>query len=166
MKNADNLLMVADTDHDANMLYATGLFVPDPFIYLRIRGRDYIVMSDLEIDRARKQAPHCSVMSLSQLQKQLRRDGVKNPGFTQVLAWILRSQRVRKLLVPPNFPFGLADKLKRRGIRLKSSKGDFFPRREFKSAAEVKKISAALMMAEVGMAEAMQVLRSAKIGRD
>ena len=30
----------------------------------------------------------------------------------------------------------------------------------------MKKISAALMMAEVGMAEAMQVLRATKIGRD
>jgi Xaa-Pro aminopeptidase len=56
-----NLLMVADSDHDANMLYAVGMFVPDPFIYLSIRGRSFIVMSDLEIDRAKAQAPHCRV---------------------------------------------------------------------------------------------------------
>ena len=31
--------MVADSEHDANMLYATGLFAPDPFIYLRTRGQ-------------------------------------------------------------------------------------------------------------------------------
>jgi Xaa-Pro aminopeptidase len=43
--------------------------------------------------------------------------------------------------------------------------GSFFPQRECKSAAEVKKISAALIMAEIGMAEAIQVLRRAKIGR-
>jgi len=49
-----NLLMVADSEHDANMLYAVGMFVPDPFIYLRIRGREMVVMSDLEIDRARR----------------------------------------------------------------------------------------------------------------
>src|SRR5436305_2412074 len=115
MKNADNLLMVADTDHDANMLYATGLFVPDPFIYLRIQGRNYIVMSDLEIDRARKQAPHCRIISLGRLQKKLRRDGVKHPGFADVLALILRAKRVRKLLVPPNFSLGLAVELKRKG---------------------------------------------------
>ena len=30
-----HLLIVADSERDANMLYATGLFVPDPFIYLR-----------------------------------------------------------------------------------------------------------------------------------
>ena len=34
----ESLLMVADTEHDANMLYALGVFVPDPFIYLRVNG--------------------------------------------------------------------------------------------------------------------------------
>jgi Xaa-Pro aminopeptidase len=69
MTSHENLMIVADSDHDANMLYATGMFVPDPFIYMRLRGRNYIVMSDLEIDRARKQAPHCQVLSLSRFQK-------------------------------------------------------------------------------------------------
>ena len=30
--------MVADTEHDADMLYAVGMFVPDPFIFLRSRA--------------------------------------------------------------------------------------------------------------------------------
>ncbi|MGH7978073.1 MAG: M24 family metallopeptidase, partial [Limisphaerales bacterium] len=41
----------------------------------------------------------------------------------------------------------------------------FFPRRELKNADEVKKISAALGMAEVGMAEGMQALRLSKIDK-
>ena len=78
-----NLLMVADSDHDANMLYAVGMFVPDPFIYLRLRGKEMIVMSDLEIDRAHKQAPYCQVVSLNQCQQKLRRNGKKSTGFAQ-----------------------------------------------------------------------------------
>jgi Xaa-Pro aminopeptidase len=100
------------------------------------------------------------------LQKKLRREGMKNPGFADVLPLILRAQGVRKLLVPPTFPLGLAAELRRRRIFVKPSEGSFFPARELKSAAEVKKISAALMMAEVGMAEAMHVLRAARIGKD
>ena len=53
----ENLLIVADSERDANMLYAVGMFVPDPFIYLRVQGKCHVVMSDLEIDRAHKQAP-------------------------------------------------------------------------------------------------------------
>ena len=49
----DNLLMVADSEHDANMLYAVRMFVPDPFIYLRMKGKCHIVVNDLELHRAR-----------------------------------------------------------------------------------------------------------------
>lgn len=166
MKSSDNLLIVADSEHDANMLYAVGLFVPDPFIYLRLRGRDTIVMSDLEIDRARRDAPHCRVLPLSKYQEQLRGAGVKSPGHAQVIAAILRQRKIPRVLVPTDFPLGLALELKRLRIRVAAARGGFFPQRELKQPAEIKKISAALMMAEVGMSEAMQVLRAAKIGRD
>lgn len=166
MKSSDTLLMVADSEHDANMLYAVGLFVPDPFIYLRIRGRDYIVMSDLEIDRSRRAAPHCRALSLNGLQEELRRDGVNSPGHAWVIRAILRDKRIRRVVVPENFSLGLADELRRLGISVNARRLGFFPQREQKSPGEVKKISAALAMAEVGMAEAMQVLRVSKIARD
>jgi len=166
MKASDNLLMLADSEHDANMLYAVGLFVPDPFIYLRLRGRNYIVMSDLEIDRARRDAPHCRLLSLSNYQEKLRETGVKTPGHAHVISEIMRARNIRRAIVPPNFPLRLAEELKRLRIGVSSSKGNFFPQRELKRPDEVKKISAALMMAEVGMSEAMQVLRATKIGRD
>ena len=69
----ENLLIVADSERDANMLYAVGMFVPDPFIYLRLHGKCHVVLSDLEIDRARREAPHCRVLSLSRAQKKLER---------------------------------------------------------------------------------------------
>jgi Xaa-Pro aminopeptidase len=166
MSRSEDLLIVADSEHDANMLYAVGMFVPDPFIYLRLRGRDYIVMSDLEIDRARRQAPHCTAISLNQYQQRLRERGNKNPSFSHVVAEILRERRVRRVKVPANFPHGIASELQRAGFRVKAAPGSFFPQREEKSPLEVRKISAALIMAEVGMAEAIQVLRSARIGRD
>lgn len=162
---SENLLMVADSEHDANMLYATGMFVPDAFIFLRLQGKNFIVMSDLEIDRARQQAPHCRVLSLSRYQRKLAARGVKKPALAQVIQMILRERKIHSVFVPDNFSLGLATDLKRLGITVKP-KMDFFAERELKSAAEVKKISAALMMAEVGMAEAMQALRSARIARE
>ena len=161
---SDTLLIVADSEHDANMLYATGLFVPDPFIYLHYERRPLLVLSDLEIDRARAGAPHCRVAALSDIQRKLRRDGVKRPGYAQIIRHILREKKIRRVVVPDNFPFGLARELKKLGVKLKP-RSNFFPRREFKNADEVKKISAALMMAEVGMAEGMQALRLSKIGK-
>src|ERR1700722_4908142 len=165
MNRPENLLIVADSERDANMLYATGLFVPDPFIFLQTaERRPLIVMSDLEIDRARREAPHCRAVSLSCYQRKLRADGIKKIGFAKVIREILREKKIRRAVVPDNFPLGLARELKKLGIKLKPI-ASFFPKREIKTADEVKKISAALMMAEVGMAEGMQALRHSKIDR-
>ena len=49
-------LIVAASDTDANMLWATRLFAPDPFIFIQKGARKYLVMSDLEVDRAKDQA--------------------------------------------------------------------------------------------------------------
>ncbi len=162
----DNLLMVADSEHDANMLYAVRMFVPDPFIYFRINGKCHVVMNDLEIDRARKQARHCRVLSWSQYAKRLRQQGVKSAGFARVIRQILREKRLKKVFVPGSFPHGLARELRRLKIKVRVKEGPFFPEREFKTADEVKKISAALMMAEVGLAEGIQILKNARIGKN
>ncbi len=162
----ENLLIVADSEHDANMLYAVGMFVPDPFIYLRLNGRGHVVMSDLEVDRARKQAPHCRVLSLSQYVQRLGREGVKSPGLAAVIRAILKERRLKRVLVPASFPYGLARELRRLRIKVKVKDHGFFPQRELKTADEVKKISAALMMAEVGLAEGIQALHNAKIAKN
>jgi Xaa-Pro aminopeptidase len=161
-----NLLMVADSEHNADMLYAVGMFVPDPFIYLRIRGRQIIVMSDLEVDRARREATQCSVVSLSQCQQKLRRAGRKKTGLPEVIRWLLRQYRGGKVFVPAHFPLGLASDLRNLDVKVKVKPGPFFPEREQKTADEVKKISAALVMAEVGLSEGILALKSAKIARN
>ncbi len=161
----ENLLIVADSERCADMLYATGMFVPDPFIYFRVNGQPHLVLSDLEIDRARREAPHCRLVSLSKIQKTLRAEGVKKLTLSQVVDKVCRAKGVRKVAVPHGFPLGIANDLKAGKIKIKPVAGQFFPERQFKSPSEVKKISAALMMAEVGLAEGIQALKTSKIDR-
>jgi Xaa-Pro aminopeptidase len=164
-QKAKTLLMVADSEHDANMLYATGMFVPDPFIYFRTKGKSFIVMSDLEIDRAKKQAPHCQVISLGDCYRKLQKQGKKPNNFAEVIRMLFRERKISAVSVPGSFPLGLATQLNGLGIKTKPELGGFFPERELKTAAEVRKISDALGMAEVGMAEGIRALKSAKVGK-
>src|SRR4051812_43263487 len=97
--NRDNLLMVADSERDANMLYAVRMFLPDAFIYLRLRGRCHVVVSDLEVDRTRSQASHCRVLSLTQCRKAIDRNGGRKTGLPQVIRELLRQKRLRKIFV-------------------------------------------------------------------
>jgi Xaa-Pro aminopeptidase len=165
MSGSDNLLMVADSERDANMLYAVGLFVSDPFIFFRIDGHCHVVVNDVEVNRMRKKARHCRVISYPQCLEKLGRK-TKPPALAKVINFLLSERRVRKIFVPPNFPHGLARELRNYRIKVRVKKDGVFPEREFKSADEIKKISAALMMAEVGLAEGLQALKTSRIGRD
>src|SRR5438552_9157639 len=100
---ADAQLIVAASETDANLLYATRFFAPDPFIFFVYRGRKFLVMSDLEIDRARQQALVHSVLSLSQFEKKLRDSQRKVIGTAAVLHLLFSSKRIHSLLVPYGF---------------------------------------------------------------
>jgi Xaa-Pro aminopeptidase len=77
---------------------------------------------------------------------------------------VLREHRVRVVEVPMNFPVGLAKRL--RGFRVVVKPDPFVPARELKSASEIKKLTAALRLAEAGMQSGIRVIRMSRIGRD
>jgi Xaa-Pro aminopeptidase len=163
----ENLLIVADSVRDANMLYAIRMFVPDPLIYLRLDGRCHMVVNELEVGRVRKQAPHCRVISLTQCWNKLEAAGSRRKTDpAQVIRLLLREKKIRRIIVPETFPIGLARRLRELKVKLKVSRNGIFPQRVFKSPEEVKKISAALLMAEVGLAEGIQALKQCRITRD
>ena len=74
-RNDQAILLVSASEGDANMLYAAGFFVPDPFVFFQHKKISYIVMSDLEIDRAKKQSRADRVLSLSFYHNKLRKMG-------------------------------------------------------------------------------------------
>ncbi|HWM24893.1 MAG TPA: Xaa-Pro peptidase family protein [Chthoniobacterales bacterium] len=157
-------LIVAASDHDPDMLYATRFFVPDPFIFLEQNGRRTIVLSDLEIDRARKQARADEIVSLSKFERELQGTRKKAPPFEKVMSHFLRSRGVRSAVVPANFPLGYANELARQKIRVRATNGLFWPEREAKSEAELREMRRALAITEKGLARAMEVLGASKIG--
>lgn len=160
------LLHIADSERDADMRYAIGVPLSDPFIYMRNGGRSVVVLSDLEADRVRAGGHVDRVLSISKYLRVANRRGMKTPGLADAAAELCRESKVKKVTVPFSFPVGVARQLRKLGLRVKVRDGWFLPEREFKTATEVKMISAALMMAEVGMAEGIHALKRAKIGRD
>lgn len=163
-KKTDTRLMVASSDHDPDMLYATRFFVPDPFIFLEQGGKRTIVLSDLEIDRARKQAKADEIVSFSQLEREVQGTGKKAPPFEKVMSHFLRKRAVRSAVVPANFPLGFAQELATQKIRVRATNGLFWPEREAKSENELRQMRRALAITEKGLARAMEVLAASKPG--
>ena len=147
------------------MLYATRMFVPDPFIFLEQNGKRTIVLSDLEIDRGRKQAQADEILPYSEFEREVQGKAKKAPAFEKVLSHFLQKRAVQSALVPANFPLGYAQELSRVKIKLEATNGLFWPERESKSEDELKQMRRALSITEKGMARAMEVLAACKARR-
>ena len=157
-------LIVAPSDTDADMLYATRIFIGDPFIFLQQKGKRILVLSDLEIDRAKKNAKADEFVMFNQLEREVQGKARKAPPYEKVLAHFLTKRGVKRALVPANFPLGFANEIKRNGIALETSNGLFWPAREKKTAEEIRLLERALRMTETGMKRGMEILKASKPG--
>ncbi|HEY7316416.1 MAG TPA: Xaa-Pro peptidase family protein [Candidatus Binatia bacterium] len=166
LRSDQAILLVSASEGDSNMLYAAGFFVPDPFIFFRNRKTSFVVMSDLEIDRAKKQAHVDRVLSLSLYQKKLRQKGIAIPAMIDVLDLLFRERGIRSLIVPANFSALLADQLRAKGFTVQIKRDPFFAERETKSTDEVRHITESLRVATLGLEAGIRTLKKTKIGRD
>lgn len=146
----------------ADMLYATRMIVPDAFLWARIRGRTYAVLSDLEVDRGRRQAAVHHVVPLSGLERNLSAGVSRRPSVAARIALFLREHGIRAVEVPRDFPLGLATDLRRLKISVRPTPSSLFPGRISKSPAEIRSIREAQRAAEAAMARAEEILRASR----
>lgn len=158
-------LMVAASEQDADMLYATKFFAPDAFIFLERNGKRTLVLSDLEIGRGQKQAEADEILPYSQFEKEVQGTSRKAPGFEKVLAHFLVRQKVKSALVPASFPLGLARELAANKIRVEAAGELYWPARETKTDAEQRLLRKAMEITEAGMARGIEVLKKSKPGK-
>ncbi len=156
-------LFIAASEGDSNLYYATRFVAPDPFIYMEVKGERLLVMSDLEMDRAKTQASVDRVLSYSELEKQAKAQGVKDPSTIDIVNVVLREAKIRQLLVPANFPFIHATRLQELGYSMKPKRDPFYEQRVIKTAEEVRHIEASQRATEEAVAAAHATLKQAEI---
>ncbi len=155
-------LLFSASETDADMLYPTGFFAPDPFLFIQKGRRKILVMSDLEMGRARKQASVDRVMSWTKIAAPLEQNG-KKPSTADVIARALEVVGLKRVEVPSSFPLGLAMELDERGVRLDIVEDPFWPDREIKRPDEVRALESALRAAEAGLESGIAALKSCRI---
>jgi Xaa-Pro aminopeptidase len=165
LRSDQAILLVAASEGDANMLYAVGFFVPDPFIFFQHREKKIAVLSDLEIDRAKKQAHVDRVLSLSLYQRKLRKLG-KPATMIDILDLIFRERGIRSLIVPANFSALLSDQLRAKGYTVQIKRDPFWAERETKNRVEVAQITESLRIARLGLEAGIRMLKRTRTKRD
>lgn len=159
-------LIIADSEKDADLYYATGFLAPDSFVYLNIGGRTFMLMSDLELDRARAQAKVDEVIAVSQRMHQLSQKGKEKPTVLDVVEDFLKEKKVTEIVVPSHFPIEYADSLRKRGLTLSSKREPFFEERLIKSEQEIQWLREAQEATEIAVSEAIDVIRKSEIRSD
>ncbi len=154
-------LIIADSEHDSNMFYAAGILIPDDFVYLEKNGKKTIYVSDLEFNRAKKEARVDNVINFSRYGK-----GINRNTFSGILNIILKENKIKKVLVPENFKMKYAEILTKNKIKIEVKQGIFFGSRMVKNSAEINKIAAVQKVNEKAMSAAIAVIKKSKIGKD
>jgi len=156
-------LMIAASEVDSNLYYATRFIAPDAFVFLEVKGERVMVMSDLEMDRAKAEAAVDRVVSYSEVERSVKASGVKEPGTIDVVHGFLQPYGVRRMLVPASFPYGYAVRLQELGYELLTKKEPFFERRLVKTDEEVRHVEATQRATEEAVADAHDALRRAMV---
>ena len=159
-------LIIADSERNANLYYATHFLAPDAFIFVQINGQRTLIMSDLEIDRAKAQSTVDEVLSYAKLARQIKLRGVKDPTMCDVVDEFLRSKLIQEVEVPMDLGVGYADGLRQRGYRVTPKPGPFFPERMIKTEKEIELLTQSLRATEDGLACAVELICNSEIHSD
>jgi Xaa-Pro aminopeptidase len=157
-------LIIDTSEENADLYYRTGFFVPDPVIYIEHNRRKILVLSDLEIDRGRKEASVDSVLSLTDYQKRLVSQKVKRVRLLDVVDLVLNDLRIKKVIVPGRFSLKYADGLRKRGYTVTARDEEpFFEERLRKTPEEVGMIADSLKKTLKVMDMAIKMIASCEI---
>ena len=162
MNDDPALLLIAASESDSNLYYATRFLAPDPFVFLQIGGRKILLMSDLEIDRAGAQAGVDEVLSLSEYEGKARQRW-QSPHLTDLVGLLLEAYGVAAVSVPSNFPLEYADRLRDKGVGVKARPDPFFPERLIKSEEEIAAIAETQRHTEMALDAAVRTLSESLI---
>jgi len=154
------LLLVGTPEWDPDLEYTSGFRAPDPIVLLRESGgRSHLVVSPLELSRARREAKHAEVKCPEDL-------GIPPAKRRDVAEWalaLLRARGISGVDVPGTFPVAAADKLRRRGIRVHVKKGELLPERAIKRKDEVRMIRESQQAAVIAMRAAVEMISRSEV---
>ena len=163
MPTDPDVLLIAASETDSNLYYATRFPAPDPFIFLRVKGEKILVMSDLEVDRARATATVDTVLSYTEYETRFKQREGAHPTAIDVVDLVLKERGVTQLLVPENFSFEHARRLQAKGYELSTKREPFFEERALKTGEEVAAIEAAQRAVESAVHRVIDLLGAASV---
>jgi Xaa-Pro aminopeptidase len=152
-------LMVGIPNICADILYRTGFKASDPVVVLDDGREQFLVVSRMEVGRARLARPGLTVLTPEDLNLTPKRR-------RQLAHWagaLLKRVGRKRVEVDTTFPLGVARHLEREGVRLLVARQALCPGRAVKSPDEIKRIRRVQRAAVMSLRAALARLEDARV---
>jgi Xaa-Pro aminopeptidase len=163
--SSEATLLFGETYHHPSIYWRTRFLAPDPIVYLETDEDRILLVSPMEVHRARVQGQIERVFSYEDFDFTAIQRGSSgsDDAYAQLIAAVLRRFSILRVRVEPDCPVSVARALERRDIEVVSSGPIFATEMRSKSAAEVEAIRSSQEAAENAMAVARDLLRHAEV---
>lgn len=153
-------LLISSSSSDADIHYLCGTKPPEAAVFLKKGKKLILLVSEMEHNRLkRKVYPTVEVICPAEL-------GIK-PGqrFFYWISRLLEENKCSSVFIPPYFPIGIVDQLRKEGFFVEIIKKSLCPQREIKNSDEIKAIQQSQRAAVIAMKAAFEQIASSKISK-
>ncbi|TGC11166.1 M24 family metallopeptidase [Methanolobus halotolerans] len=142
-EHRSDAFMIVGNSNNADMFYSTHFFASDSFAYIQTKeANEIMLVSEMERGRAEIESRVAQVRTLQDCnyRDKIRERGDPSIAYCDCLAEILQKHGVRRVSVPRDFPYHIAQTLKEEGFSFEAIKSPFQKLRARKSSSEVGKV--------------------------
>lgn len=162
---SETILLLGDSYSDQNLYYKTRFLAGDPFIFLEQNGRGTLVVSALELGRARRESTIEDIRSFRDYghRELVQELGDRNRAFTEMLWRVVRDAAAENIEVDRGFPALHADNLREHGVEIAINPDLLRRERRQKSPEEVEFLAESQKAAEQATARAIGIVERSDI---
>lgn len=166
MQDHDAILIEGNSETNMDLYYATKFWTPCPMIYVQTKKEKIMLITDFELERAKKEAEVDRVLCKEEYGKKPEPE-LRTELYLDATDMILKEIGAKRLLVPEYFAVKIYDFLtKKRDYEIGYKDDPFFEERAIKTKEEISHITDVLRQVEGLYHEIVQLLRDSEIRDD
>jgi len=155
--------MIANPEREADLYWRTGFRAPDPLIYVEIGDAKTLVVSDLELGRA-KETARMDAVAMTPYRERLKEAMATPPTLADILHVYLEEHGAgsSSVVMPGSTAARHVDRLRDLGHTVTLGPSPFWPERRHKTEWEIQQIARAMRETERVLDLARRLIRGAK----
>lgn len=156
-----NRLLISDSFNNAEMYYVTKVLVPDPFVYISTKKKNYILANSLEFERIKKEVGNDIEVINLESYKEKSKAKFKRVTISTITCLFLKEKNIKSVYVTQHLPIIYADFFRKYKINVKVK--DPFIDRSIKTQEEIQNIANVQTIVDKALQNILQIIKDSTI---